>query len=215
MKIIDVSVPLSKDLPTWPGVWQYELEWVSRNNLVNGEKAVGSSFRMCTHHGTHMDAPFHFDPQGITIDQIDPSLLVGPCKVYEYQGTDHIGRDDLEKMGVTKGQRVLIKTANSRIVRSKTFHEDYIALKADAMEYLLEMGVKLLGFDYFSIGPYGVANDEVHYLFLHAGGVIIETIDLTAVTPGEYQIMALPIKMAGLDGAPARVLLAEKDGDEN
>lgn len=215
MKIIDISVPLSRELPTWPDVRQYEVEWTSRKNLVNGKQAVGSSFQMCTHHGTHMDAPYHFDPQGITIDQIDPHLLVGPCRLYEYHGTGHIGRAELEAMGVSQGLRLLIKTANSRIVRSQTFHEDYIALKPDAVQYLLDKGVRLLGFDYFSIGPYGVGNDESHYLFLSRGGVIIETIDLSAVSPGQYQIMALPIKMAGLDGAPARVLLAEKDGEEN
>jgi arylformamidase len=209
MELIDITVPLSKDLPTWPDVWQYEVEWVCRKNLLNGEKAVGSSFRMCTHHGTHMDAPYHFYEKGITIDQVAPELLIGPCKVYEYKGAGHIDRQELIDMGVTAGLRMLLKTPNSKIVRSDRFHEDYIALKADAIEYLLEMGVKLLGFDYFSIGPYGEGNDESHYLFLKAGGVIIETIDLSNVLPGEYQIMALPMKMTGLDGAPARVVLCK------
>lgn len=206
MDWIDISVPLSEDLPTWPDVWPYQVEWAGRN-LPGGIEAIVSSFRMCTHHGTHMDAPFHFDKSGISIDQVSPDLLVGPCRVYEYKGKDHIRRQDLEEMGIKSGGRVLIKTGNSKIVRSDRFHEDYIALENDAMEYLVEIGVQLLGFDYFSIGPYGERNDSSHYIFLSSGGVIIETIDLSEVEPGAYQIIALPIKLAGLDGAPARVLL--------
>lgn len=210
MKLIDVSVPVSSDFPTWPGTRQYQLER-RRSLLSGGRESITSSFRMGTHFGTHIDAPLHFSKGGAAVDEIDPDLLVGPCRLYHYTGVKHIGAGDLVKMGVLSGSRVLIKTANSQIIRSSQFHKDYIALLPDGIHYLLDIGVKLLGFDYFSIGAYGKASNEAHLIFLGAGGVIIENVDLSDVEPGEYQLMALPVRMVGLEAAPSRVLLARND----
>ncbi len=166
---------------------------------------------MGTHFGTHIDAPLHFSKEGASIDEIDPNLLVGPCRPHDYTGVKHIGAGDLVKMGVSSGLPVSIKTANSQIIRSSQFHKDYIALLPDGIHYLLDIGVKLLGFDYFSIGAHGEASNEAHLIFLGAGGIIIENLDLSDVEPGEYQLMALPVKMVGLEPAPSRVLLARND----
>jgi len=206
LEFIDVSVSLSSDFPVWPGAPKYWLEQKC-TDLGNGHKKLDSHFSMIPHFGTHIDAPLHFNMEGPSIDKISPDLLIGSCRVYEHKGPNHISRDDLVKMGVGRQDRVLFKTANSQRFGEHEFNKDYIAFEEEAIEYLVESGVKILGTDGFSIGGFGEASDRNHVIFCEAGGVIIELLNLCDVTPGEYQLIALPLKMKGVEAAPARVLL--------
>jgi arylformamidase len=211
VRLIDVSVPTKPGFPGWPGTHKYKVHRL-RETFSGGKEAIASTIEMSVHFGTHIDAPRHFNKDGVTIDEIDLALLVGSCRLYEYVGDKHIGADDLAAMGLKAGPRVLIKTANSQIVGSASeFQKDYIAFLPDAITYLVDKGVKLLGFDYFGIGAYGEVSNQNHIAFQGAGGVIIENLDLSAVGPGEYFLMALPVKMVGLEAAPARVLLGVED----
>jgi arylformamidase len=108
------------------------------------------------------------------------------------------------------GTRLLIRTVNSQIIRQPEFHEDYVALTPDAARVLVARNVRLLGVDGYSIGPFEPSSGmEVHRIFLGAGPeqVALEELDLSSVAPGDYQLVALPIRLTGLEGAPARVLL--------
>jgi arylformamidase len=106
---------------------------------------------------------------------------------------------------------VLIKTCNSIKVRNGTLDENFVSLLPDAMEHLIRSGVELLGVDGFSIGPFGDLTTSNHLMFCRTGGIIIEVLDLLDVEPGEYSLIALPIKLAGVEGAPARVVLVRKE----
>ena len=166
---------------------------------------------MIPHCGTHIDAPLHFADGGKSIDALDLDLLVGPCLVFEHRGEGHITKDDLLAMGFVPAKRLLIKTHNSAKLRNGTLDENFISLLPDAIEHLMQSGVELLGVDGFSIGPFGDLTTSNHLMFCRAGGIIIEVLDLLDVEPGEYGLIALPIKLEGVEGAPARVVLVRPE----
>jgi arylformamidase len=133
---------------------------------------------------------------------------IGPARVIEVRAANWIGRAEIESRQIGRGERILFKTANSpRAWRAPEFIEDYIALTRDAAEYLVERGVRTVGIDYLSIGPPDEEGDSVHRLLLSAGIWILEGLDLTAVQPGNYDLVCLPLSIPGADGAPARALL--------
>jgi arylformamidase len=103
---------------------------------------------------------------------------------------------------------VLLRTRNSAADR-RGFTPEYCALSPDGAEYLLDQGVELIGIDALSVEPFGSEDFAVHHLLLGRGVVIVEGLDLSAVTAGVYQFVCLPLRLEGLDGAPARAVLIE------
>jgi arylformamidase len=160
-----------------------------------------------THAGTHVDAPFHFIEGGATVDQLALEILIGKVRVVDLVGKDSVERADLEALDLREDLRVLIKTRNSGLLRQKSFQEDYVWLSADAATYLAQVGIKLVGFDYLSIEKLGSRDYAAHKALLEAGVVIVEGLDLSEVEPGEYDMVCLPLRIAGADGSPARVVL--------
>jgi arylformamidase len=207
-KMIDVSVPLSPRTPIWPGAPRLELSQ-KKTDLGNGEEATSSTLTMIPHCGTHIDAPLHFAKGGKSVDAIPLDLLIGPCLVIEHTGDTHIAKDDLLAIGFVPTKRLLIKTKNSARLRKGELGEDFLSLLPDAIAHLMQSGVRLLGVDGLSIGPFGEMTTRNHLAFCGAGGVIIEVLDLSDVTPGKYSLLALPIKLEGVEGAPARVVLLQ------
>jgi arylformamidase len=208
MNWIDVSLPMRADTVHWPGhPWYTVTEMMS---MDRGDIMNVSAVSMCSHFGTHIDAPRHYVAAGTTVDELSPDTLIGPCRVVAYRGEGHIPAafiDGLDLGGLT---RLFIQTANSERLARPEFYEDYIALTVQAARALVEKGVKLLGVDGYSIGPFDPAlGIPVHSIFLGAGPqqAAIEEANLLGVEPGDYQVIALPIRLTGLEGAPARVLL--------
>jgi arylformamidase len=208
-QIIDVSVTIRPDLAVWPGDPSLEIEQASK--ISEGADANVSRLNMGAHTGTHMDAPVHFIEGTGGIDSFSPETLVGTAYVVEIlpQG-DHIEAADLEKAGLPENfRRVLFKTRNSSFwEQPDVFRKDYIALSPGGAKWLVERGVKLVGIDYLSIERFQPEKYETHQMLLSHGVVIVEGLDLRQVEPGEYTLMALPLKIKDGDGAPARVLLA-------
>jgi arylformamidase len=209
-KLIDVSVGLSPTTPVWPGAPTFGLEQKT-TDLGGGEAKMDSHFSMIPHCGTHIDAPLHFASGGDAIDAVCLDLLVGPCRVFEHSGDGHIAKDDLVAMGFVPLKRILIKTHNSRRLREGTLDKDFISLLPDAIDHLARSGVQVLGVDGFAIGPYGELCDRNHLVFCGTGGIIIEVLDLSEVEAGEYNLIALPIKLMGVEAAPARVALLRSE----
>jgi arylformamidase len=135
--------------------------------------------------------------------------LIGPCRVFEHLPDRHIGRADLEAAGFVPTRRALFKTRNSAGLKHGRQGQDFLSLLPDAIEHLLASGVELLGIDALSIGPFGEITDRNHVRFCGAGGVIIETLNLSDVEPGEYGLIALPLKFEGIEASPARVVLIQ------
>jgi arylformamidase len=174
---------------------------------------------MGAHTGTHMDAPFHFYRDGAGIDELSLDVLLGPCRVFDLsQINQHISPAILEtcdwkgsdKIGKVV-TRVLFKTRNSQhwANNDAEFDKEFLALTGDAAMQLVHRGVRLVGVDYLSVEPYGGKTHPVHDTLLGAGVVIIEALNLSEVTAGDYELIALPLKLKGADGAPARVVLRE------
>jgi arylformamidase len=208
--LIDISVGVSPATPVWPGAPQFELSQV-RTDLGGGQAKMDSHFSMIPHCGTHIDAPLHYAVGGAAADAVRLDLLVGPCRVLEHAGEQHITKDDLVAMGFAAAKRVLIKTRNSSSLRKNELDENYISLLPDAIDHLIASGVQVLGVDGLSIGPYGALSDRNHLAFCGTGGIILELLDLSDVEPGEYHLIAMPIKLVGVEAAPARVALLRSE----
>lgn len=207
MHTYDISVTISPDLPTWPGDPRVVLERVEK--MEAGADSNVTRLAMSAHTGTHIDAPYHFILEGISVDQVPVETLTGRAYVLHLPDVDLITATVLEEASIPpRTRRVLFRTRNSDCWprQESHFRRDYVALSADGADYLVDRGVKLVGVDYLSIAPF----DEViptHRILLGAGIIIVEGLDLSQVSQGRYNFYCLPLKLSGADGAPARAIL--------
>lgn len=207
-RIIDISVPIYTDMPFYPG--DAAVSVGPGKQIKNGDVANLSTITMGSHTGTHVDAPYHFIDGGETVDNLPLEVLVGAARVLDLTGvSDGIGRDDLAAAGCSGAERVLFKTGNSALWARDGFERDFAYLADDGADYLVEQGVKLAGNDYLSIEMFHAETHHVHEALLGAGIVILEGIDLSGVEAGDYQMVCLPLRIRGGDGAPARTVLIE------
>jgi arylformamidase len=150
-----------------------------------------------------VDAPLHFVDGAAAVDALALDALVGAAQVVEVTGPGDIGADALGPVGGGT-ERVLFKTRNSAAWAEEGFYEDYASISPAAAERIVATGVRVVGVDYLSVG-----GEETHQTLLRAGVVAIEGLDLRAIEPGSYTLVCLPLKLAGSDGAPARVILID------
>jgi arylformamidase len=202
---IDVSVPIADGMLHWPGNPPVTLRRVLD---IDHDGADVSELSLGVHSGTHIDAPSHFLHEGADVGQLDPAVGIGPARVIEITDPVAVRRGGLESAAPRPGERLLLKTRNSdRRWFAEPFTTDFVFVAADAAEYLAECRVALVGVDYLSVG--GFASDMVatHRALLRAGILIVEGLDLCAVDPGAYELVCLPLRLPGSEGAPARALL--------
>ena len=182
MRTYDITLTISPDLPTWPGDPGIEIQRVEK--IEDGSNANVSRVDMGVHTGTHVDAPFHFLQDGITVDQLNLSLLTGRAYVLHLPDVDMITAEALEDAQIPpRTRRVLFKTSNSDLwaKEGSVFNTDFVGLSDDGAEYLVRRGVKLVGMDYLSVAPYKESR-PTHERLLEAGVVIVEGLDLSEVT---------------------------------
>ncbi len=207
MAIIDISVPLHNGVVVWPSDPPFHIE---RRRTIEKDGANVSDVSLSTHTGTHVDPPIHFVPGGATEDQMSLDVLIGPADVIDLPTVSRVTAADLERAGVPADcRRLLLRTRNSRYWEAgdMTFHQDYVALDADGAQWIVDRGIGLVGIDYLSIEPYKMPGHPVHKTLLQASVISLETIDLSRVTPGRYQLICLPLLLQGADGGPARAVL--------
>lgn len=209
VKIYDVSVPISPELPVYPGDSGVEITPVAR--MAQGALADVSRLSLGTHTGTHVDPPGHFILGGAMVDSLPLDVLIGPAWVADTRGHRAITREVLERLDIPQGVlRVLFLTDNSALWDQRhEFARDFVYLKGDAAQHLVDRGMQLVGIDYLSVEQFGSDRPVTHLTLLGAGVVIIEGLDLREIRPGRYTLVCLPLKIAGGDGAPARVVLIE------
>jgi arylformamidase len=205
MKLIDVSVPLDASLPTYPNNTPFSLEPVKR--IAQGGSSNVSSLHLSAHTGTHVDAPFHFFDDGPGTEALALDMLIGRARVIEVTSRKGIAAEDLAALDLSEDLRLLIKTHNSKLWGSPEFHPDYVGVTESGARHLVEHGVKLVGVDYLSVEAYKAPGAPAHHLLLGAGVVVIEGLNLRDVDPGIYELLCLPMRIVGSDGAPARVVL--------
>ena len=211
MKIIDISVPISPNLPVWPGDSQIVLE--RHRALSKGDASNDSRLACSVHSGTHVDAPAHFIENGLTVDQLPLDMLIGAATVVELPEIDIITTDLLEaQMLPPDTERLLFKTKNSALWADPghPFNPVFVALSSDSASWIVSKGIHLIGIDYLSIQLFKDPEPSTHHILLEAGIIIIEGLNLRNVRPGVYQLICLPINLAGSEGAPARAILIEQ-----
>lgn len=207
MRTYDVTLAISSDMPVWPGDTPPTLEQM--NSIDTGDTANTSQIKMSVHSGTHVDAPHHFMNDGRTVEGLPLDTLIGRAYVLHLPDTELITAAVLDAAEIPpRTRRLLFKTRNSeywtRDVRP--FQTDFVAISPDGAEYLVNRNVKLVGVDYLSVAPFK-AGAPTHRILLGAGVVVLEGLNLSKVSQGRYTLHCLPLKIAGSDGAPARVIL--------
>jgi arylformamidase len=202
----DISLPIRAGGIVYPGNPEIRIEL--QQALARGDGANVSSIALGSHTATHVDAAKHFLDDGQTVDRIPLERLIGPARVVEV-GDDvkSITKADLAGHDLGNSKRVLLKTRNSMLWSRGEFVRDYTYLAPDGAEYLVSLGVEVVGIDYLSIEQFRSGHHRTHRMLLEREVVIIEGLALGDVAPGTYEMICLPLRLEGLDGAPARVIL--------
>jgi arylformamidase len=208
---IDVSVPIRGGMVHWPG--DPEVEIVQTKHLERGDPATVSRLSLGVHSGTHVDAPVHFILGAAGVDRVPLDRLIGPARVLDLGEIEGIRSAHLEPVEIQPGDRILFKTRNSRHWDEERFRSDYTYLSLEAAEHLVERGASTVGTDYLSIGDMD-HGAETHRVLLTAGVCILEGLDLSRIEAGWYDLVALPLRLEGIDGAPARVVLRRRRSEE-
>ncbi len=209
MPWIDISVPLTTHLVHWPGqpgLRSRALETIKKDGVEVHDIAL------TTHTGTHIDAPRHFVAHTDAVDEIDLEKCIGPARVVSLRAKKgwEIQPQDIPITQWKGIERIFFQTGDSTKLYKKEFTSKYYSLSVETAKLLVRKGVKLVGMSYLSVEKKGNPGHPVHTTLLKAGIVIIEGCDLRGVRPGEYDCIALPLRLKGLDGSPARVLLQKR-----
>jgi arylformamidase len=205
--IYDVTVTISNTMPVWPGDPAVELQRKSHESRDKTHTVVVTAITMGSHTGTHLDAPFHMIGGGKRLDEFPLDVMVGRARVFEIPGVRSIGRAELEPFKWNGVERVLFKTDNSSHWNDGRFYEEFVYLEPDGAEFLVQRGVRLVGIDYLSIDKFHSPSHPTHFVLLTKNILILEGLNLSAVSAGEYMMYALPLNLADVEGAPARVIL--------
>ena len=208
MRTYDITLTISPDLVVWPDDPPVELFKTAA--IANGSEANVSRIHMGVHTGTHVDAPYHFLDGGKTVDELEVGMLTGRAYVLHLdEGVDLITREVIEASSIPpRTKRVLFRTRNSNLWKDghTKFDEEYVAIDPEAAALLIRRGVKLVGVDYLSVAAY-TDTTPTHQILLQAGVIIVEGLNLSEVNQGRYTLYCLPLKIEGVDGAPARAIL--------
>ena len=206
MDIFDISVPFRDGMLHYAGNPPVHVTRVE--SIAAGDLANLSELDMGAHSGTHVDAPDHFLEGAAGAEALPLEILIGPGEVVDAGAATSVldlvtvRNLELPQRGT---ERILFKTRNSQLWSRDEFTRDFVRLDGEAAVYLVERGAKLLGIDYLSIG-----DAAAHRVLLSAGVVCVEGLDLRGIEPGSYELICLPLKLVGADGAPARTVLIRR-----
>lgn len=205
----DISVPVRSGGLVYPGNPAISIE--PQQSIAKGAGANVSSITFGSHTGTHVDAAKHFFDDGRTVDRLPLDILVGPAILIAVpDNAMMIGMRELEQHDLRGHKRVLIRSRNSGFLLQPDFVRDYTYLAPDAADYLVSLGIELVGVDYLSIEQFHSGHHRTHRTLLQRDVVIVEGLDLSVPPPGEYDLVCLPLRLEGLDGAPARAILIDR-----
>jgi len=202
-KWIDITNPLSNKIAVWPGDTPFQFELAStkeQTGSVNIGKLTAS-----VHTGTHVDAPFHFNSGAAAIDQLDVNIYIGRAKIIDVTGLKYIGREELQSYDLDGAERLLLKTKNQSNILE--FPSEIPLLREDIGSFLKEKGIFLLGLDIPSVDEITSKELPIHHTLYQHGVYILENLLLDNVEEGEYDLIALPLRIEGADGSPVRAVI--------
>lgn len=203
---IDVTAPVSSGMAVWPGDPAVNIHRIAE--VERGDLATVSHLDMGSHTGTHVEAPSHFLPDGLTIDQMPLEATNGKARVIGIEDSTSVGLAELLLHDPQPGERLLFKTANSsRRWYEEPFFEDFVALTLEAARFLAERQILVVGIDSLSVSGFHDDTSAIHTTLLKEGIWIVEGLALQGVVPGPCEMVCLPLKLQGAEGAPARAML--------
>lgn len=206
MRVRDISQVLRGDIPVWPGEPAFEIRQhaaISANCPVN----VGA-MHAPLHAGTHADSPYHYDSRGRTSAECDLSPYIGPCLVVDARhATARIEDSDLDWSALAGAERVLFRTYEH--FPHDRWDSDFTAIAPAVIARLRQMGVRLVGTDAASLDPETSKTLDAHQEVKAGDMRILEGLVLDDVPPGRYELIALPLRIAGADASPVRAILRE------
>jgi arylformamidase len=211
-KWIDATATLDPaTTPVYEGDAPMSFEFLK--DMRKGDGFTLSKYSLGAHSGTHIDAPMHFVRDGASIDQVPLEPLIGPARVIDIpDSVQAINAAELNRHGWRGAPRVIFRTRSSQRgwMHSSTFHRDFAYVAPDAAQLLADAGVKLVGIDYISAEQFAAPAPMTHRILLGRGIPIVEGLALEGVRPGNYDLIVLPMKVGGHEGAPARAVLRKR-----
>ncbi len=203
---IDISRPITSSMVVWPGDHPVK---ISQTKTMAEHGHNVSHVSLSAHSGTHLDAPFHFVEDGSFTHDIGLDKLIGEAHVLEYRGNGHIQPSFFLAANIPAATtRILLKTKNSEMCGE--FDPKFIAITPESAELLVQKGIHLIGTDGPSIQAFEDPTNATHEILLKANTIIVEGLHLKHVTPGKYKLIALPLHLPNLDGAPLRAILTKE-----
>jgi arylformamidase len=204
METYDISQTLCRGIAVWPGDPEFKPRPAAR--IQNGEPSNVSAIDMCVHTGTHVDAPIHLDDEGNDISGVPLHHFMGAARVFSIRAVKCIRAADLAVLDWKNVERVLLKTRGSQS-SDYSFDKNFVYLDPSASEYLTQKGLLLVGTDAPSVDAFDSTDLPSHRILLRHGTMILEGARLESVPPGDYELICLPLKLAGMDGSPVRAIL--------
>lgn len=205
-KWMDISQTLSNNIAHWPGDAPFTFN-IGITKEQTGSVNIGN-ISTSSHTGTHVDAPFHFDEDGQTIEELDVNIYIGEAKVIDVTDEDTITVEALKQFDLVGIKRLLIKTKKE--MNEEQFPEEYMVVDEAVGAYLRTCGVQLLGTESPSVDSVNSKELLAHHALYDNGIYILENIVLTDVEPGMYDLIALPLKIQGADGSPVRAVIRKR-----
>ena len=182
-------------------------------DMRKGDGFTLSAYSLGAHSGTHMDAPMHFIKDGAPVDRVPLEPLIGPARIIDIpDSVEAINSAELAKHNWKGAERVIFRTRSSLHgwMHTPSFHRDFAYVAPDAAQQLADAGVKMVGVDYISAEQFGAPAPLTHRTLLGKGIPIVEGFQLDSIPAGDYDLIVLPIKVGGHEGAPARAILRRR-----
>ena len=205
-KIWDISPPIDASSPVFPGDTPFQLNWsaqISEQCPVNV-----SAITLSPHVGSHADAPLHYDPSGMAIGHVDLQTFIGPCRVIHAMGVGRlITMQHLANQLQNLPERVLVRTYETFPLNK--FDAQLTAFAPETLMALADLGVKLIGIDSASIDPADSKTLDSHQVIRQRNMRVLENLQLDHITEGDYELIALPLKLMSADASPVRAILRE------
>lgn len=207
MKIFDISPAINPQTPVFPGDQSFEREITL--DMHKGDNIGLSWIKSTLHIGAHTDAPSHYHSDGQSIDQRDLSLYIGDCQVIDVRGAGarRLRPEDISGQTI-QAKRVLFKSHS--FVHDQSFQMEFTSLSAELIDQLAAQGVRLVGIDTPSVDPADSKDLPSHAALYRNNLAVLEGIDLSEVSEGIYEIVALPLKFSGADASPVRAILIQR-----
>jgi arylformamidase len=202
----DISPPIHAGSPVFPGDTAYSQQWVA--SIGPGCPVNVSAITLSPHVGAHADAPLHYDPAGLAIGEVDLEPFLGPCRVIHAIGCGPLVRPEhIAHALQALPERVLVRVYER--MPQEQFDEALPAFAPETVALLADRGVKLIGIDSASIDPASSKSLDSHQLIRQRGLRVLENLLLDDVPEGDYELIALPLKLSTADASPVRAILRE------